>query len=132
VVLDMFLINSMPTSILFDIGASHSFITERFVEKYRISSYPLNRKLLISSLGGEMRATHSCPQVNLKIMGIDFLVNLVVLRSSGIYVILGFNMNTLFIKFIKYAGEFVSPNDITKNSYSPYVMVNAVLETSPG
>jgi hypothetical protein len=34
-----------------------------------------------------MRATHSCPHVNLKIMGIDFLVNLVVLRSSGINVV---------------------------------------------
>jgi hypothetical protein len=46
--------------------------------------------LLISSLGGEMKATHSCPHANLKIQGIDFLVNLVVLGSNGIDVVLGY------------------------------------------
>jgi hypothetical protein len=45
--------------------------------------------LHISSPGGDMKATHSCLHVNLKIQGIDFLVNLVVLGSNGIDVILG-------------------------------------------
>jgi hypothetical protein len=86
-----FLVNLIPASVLFDTGASHSFIMEHFVEKYSIPSYPLKMKLLISSPRGENRVTHSCLHVNLKIMGIVFLVNLVVLRSSGINVILGFD-----------------------------------------
>jgi hypothetical protein len=45
--------------------------------------------LHISSSGGDIKATHSCLHVNLKIQGIDFLVNLVVLGSNGIDVILG-------------------------------------------
>jgi hypothetical protein len=45
--------------------------------------------LHISSQGGDMKATHSCLHVNLKIQGIDFPVNLVVLGSNGIDVILG-------------------------------------------
>jgi hypothetical protein len=45
--------------------------------------------LHISSPGGDMKATHSCLHVNLKIQGIDFLVNLVVLGSNGIDMILG-------------------------------------------
>jgi hypothetical protein len=45
--------------------------------------------LHISSPGGDMKATHSCLHVNLKIQGIDFPVNLVVLGSNGIDVILG-------------------------------------------
>jgi hypothetical protein len=36
-----------------------------------------------------MKVTHSCLHVNLKIQGIDFPVNLVVLGSNGIDVILG-------------------------------------------
>jgi hypothetical protein len=36
-----------------------------------------------------MKATHSCLHVNIKIQGIDFPVNLVVLGSNGIDVILG-------------------------------------------
>jgi hypothetical protein len=36
-----------------------------------------------------MKSTYICPQVNLKIRGIDFQADLVVLTSSGICVILG-------------------------------------------
>jgi hypothetical protein len=85
----MFLINSIPASVLFDFGASHSFITESFVEKHNIPKYPLKKMSHISSPGGDMKATHSCLHVNPKIQGIDFLVNLVVLGSNGIDVILG-------------------------------------------
>jgi hypothetical protein len=89
VVYGMFLINSIPASVLFDSGASHSFIIESFVEKHNIPKYPLKKMLHISSPGGDMKATHSCLHVNLKIQGIDFLVNLVVLGSNGVDVILG-------------------------------------------
>jgi hypothetical protein len=47
VVYGMFLINSIPASVLFDSGASHSFITKSFVEKHNIPNYPLKKKLLI-------------------------------------------------------------------------------------
>jgi hypothetical protein len=45
--------------------------------------------LLISSPNGEMKSTYVCPWVNLRIRGIDFQADLVVLTSSGIDVILG-------------------------------------------
>jgi hypothetical protein len=89
VVYGMFLVNSIPASVLFDSGASHSFITESFVEKHNLPKHPLKKMLHISSQGGDMKATHSCLHVNLKIQGIDFLVNLVVLGSNNIDVILG-------------------------------------------
>jgi hypothetical protein len=89
VVYGMFLINSIPASVLFDSGASHSFITKSFVEKHNIPKYPLKKMLHISSLGGDMKATHLCLHVNLNIQGIYFPVNLVVLGSNGIDVILG-------------------------------------------
>jgi hypothetical protein len=47
VVYGMFLINSIPASVLFDSGASHSFVIKSFVEKHNILNYPLKRKLLI-------------------------------------------------------------------------------------
>jgi hypothetical protein len=91
IVYGMFLVNSIPASVLFDSGASHSFITESFVEKHNIPKYPLKRMLHINSPGGDMKATHSCPHVNIKIQGIDFSVDPVVLGSNGIDVILGCN-----------------------------------------
>jgi hypothetical protein len=96
VVYGMFLINSISVSVLFDSGASHSFVTKPFVEKHNISNYPLKRKLLIRSPGGEFRATHSCPQTKLEIREIRFLVELVILKSSGIDVILGIDYLTKY------------------------------------
>ena len=82
VVYGMFLIHSIPASFLFDSGASHSFVTKSFVEKHNISNYRLKRKLLIRSPGGELRATHSCPQAKIEIRGLSFLVELIILESS--------------------------------------------------
>jgi hypothetical protein len=107
-VYDMYLINSIPASVLFDSGASHSFVTKPFVEKHNISNYPLKRKLLIRSLGGELRATHSCPQTKLEIRGISFLVELIILESSGIDVILGIDYLTKYDGVISYAKRMVT------------------------
>jgi hypothetical protein len=107
-VYDMYLINSIPASVLFDSGASHSFVTKPFVEKHNISNYPLKRKLLIRSLGGELRATHSCPQTKLEIRGISFLVELIILESSGIDVILGIYYLTKYDGVISYAKRMVT------------------------
>jgi hypothetical protein len=41
-------------------------------------------------------------------------------------------MNMEFIRYIKCAGALVSPNDITKYSYNPYLVEKVVLETSSG
>jgi hypothetical protein len=39
-------------------------------------------------------------------------------------------MNTEFIKYMNYVGALVSPNDITKYSYSPYLVEKAVFGIS--
>jgi hypothetical protein len=44
--------------------------------------------MIVSSLGGDMPARQLCPKVNLKIRGVDFIANLIVLESKGIDVIL--------------------------------------------
>jgi hypothetical protein len=88
-VLDTFPVNSVPATVLFDSGASHSFITEQFMAKHDIPISSMKTHLLISSPNGEMKSTYACPRVNLKIRGMDFQANLVVLTSSGIDVILG-------------------------------------------
>jgi hypothetical protein len=89
IVLDTFPINSVPITILFDSGASHSFSTEQFMAKHDIPMSSMKTHLMISSLNGEMKSTYICPRVNLKTRGIDFQADLVVLTSRGIDVILG-------------------------------------------
>jgi hypothetical protein len=44
--------------------------------------------MIVSFLRGDMPARQLCPKVNLKIRGVDFVTNLIVLESKGIDVIL--------------------------------------------
>jgi hypothetical protein len=50
--------------------------------------------MIVSSLGGDMPARHLCLKVNLKIRGVDFIANLIVLESKGIDVILEINWSS--------------------------------------
>ena len=70
VVLGTFLVNSEPASVLFDSGASHSFITEQFGAKHNLPTSPMKQILLVSSPGKELKASHLCPRVSMNIMGI--------------------------------------------------------------
>jgi hypothetical protein len=55
VVLGMFLASSRPATILFDSGASHSFISSSFVAKHSLPIATMKYIMLVSSPGGEMR-----------------------------------------------------------------------------
>jgi hypothetical protein len=89
VVIGMFLINDTSIVVLFDSGASHSFISAAYVGKHNLPLALLRYQMIVSSLGGDMPARQLCPKVNLKIRGVDFVANLIVLESKGIDIILG-------------------------------------------
>jgi hypothetical protein len=89
VVLGMFLASSHPATVLFDSGASHSFISSSFVVRHQLPITIMKQAMLVSSPGGEMRKKHICPAISITIRGVDFLANLIVLDSKGIDIILG-------------------------------------------
>jgi hypothetical protein len=89
VIIGMFLINDTSTVVLFDSGASHSFISIAYVGKHNLPLALLMYQMIVSSLGGDMPARQLCTKVNLKIRGVDFIANLIVLESKGIDIILG-------------------------------------------
>jgi hypothetical protein len=89
VVIGMFLIDDTSTVVLFDSEASHSFISAAYVGKHNLPLAQLRCQMIVSSPGGDMSARQLCPKVNLKIKGVDFVANLIVLESKGIDVILG-------------------------------------------
>jgi hypothetical protein len=55
IVLGMFFTSSHPTTVLFDSGASHSFISSSFVAKHHLPITIMKHTMLVSSPGGEMR-----------------------------------------------------------------------------
>jgi hypothetical protein len=73
-------------------------------------------------------------QDNIKVLLILFLILGVdqdVINETTIN-LSSFGMNTEFIRYMKYAGALVNPNDITKYSYNPYLVEKAVLGMSSG
>jgi hypothetical protein len=89
VIIGMILVNSNGAIVLFDSGASHSFIAANFVQKHNLPLSMLKNRMIVSSLGGDMHARHVCSKVSIHIRGVEFLANLIVLESNGIDVILG-------------------------------------------
>jgi hypothetical protein len=88
VVIGMFPINDTSAVVLFNSRALHSFIYAAYVGKHNLPLALLMCQMIVSSLGGDMPARQLCPKMNLKIKGVDFVANLIVLESKGIDVIL--------------------------------------------
>jgi hypothetical protein len=88
VIIGMILVNDNNAIILFDSGASHSFIAASFVQKYNLPLSMLKNQMIVSS-PGDMHARHVCYKISILIRGgVKFLANLIVLESKGIDVIL--------------------------------------------
>jgi hypothetical protein len=69
VVIGMFLVNDTSVVVLFDSGASHSFLSTTYVGKHNLPLALLRCQIIVSSPGGDMPARQLCPKVNLKIRG---------------------------------------------------------------
>ena len=79
VVFGMFLVNSAPASVLFDSGASHSFISAEYIAKYSIPLCTMRSSMLVNSPGGNIRAMYQCLGVKIQIMRREFYANPIVL-----------------------------------------------------
>jgi hypothetical protein len=107
VVISMFLVNDTSAVVLFDSGASHSFISAAYVEKHNLPLALLRCQIIVSSPRGDMPARKLCLNVNIKIRGVDFVANLIVLESKSIDVILGMDWLSKHKVLIDCAKKFV-------------------------
>jgi hypothetical protein len=112
VVICMFLVEDTSAVVLFDSGASHSFIFSAYVGKHNLPLALLRCQIIVCSPGGDMPVRQLCLKVNLKIRGIDFVTNLIVLESKGIDVILGMDWlskNKVLIDYTKKSVKLTTP-----------------------
>jgi hypothetical protein len=137
VIIGMILVNDNNTIVLFDYGASHSFVAANFVQKHNLPLSMLKNQIIVSSPGGDMHARHVCPKVNILIMGVEFIANLMVLESKGIVVILGMDWLSKHKGMINYTKkavrlttnsgkevEYVAENSVTDKAASNRIMLN--------
>ncbi|WVZ70351.1 hypothetical protein U9M48_019026 [Paspalum notatum var. saurae] len=93
IVLGTFLVKNHPASILFDTGATHSFIAKAYAEKHNIDICPMKRPMVISSPRGKINTDLICSQVSIVIRGVEFYTKPIAMDLVDIDVILG--METL-------------------------------------
>jgi hypothetical protein len=143
VIIGMILVNDNNAIMLFDSGASHSFVDATFVQKHNLPICMLKNWIIVSSSRGDMHARHVCPKVSILIGGVEFLANLIVLESKGIDVILGMDWlskhNGLIdcakkaIRLTSSNGkelEYVAKNLVTDKASSNRIMLNQLDATS--
>jgi hypothetical protein len=88
-VLGTFLVNSVPARVLFDSGASHSFVTERFVAAGGFTVSQMARNMIVQIPRSQVRSHLSCEGVPVVIHGVSFQANLIILGTKGLDVVLG-------------------------------------------
>jgi hypothetical protein len=125
IVLGMLLASSHPTTILFNSGASNSFISSRFIAKHSLPIATMKHTMLVSSPGGEMRTKHICPAVSITIRGVDFLSNLILLDSKGIDIILGMDWLSKYDRVIQCARKAVKLTEKDGTSVEFVAMVQS-------
>jgi hypothetical protein len=91
VMMGTFLVANHPAIILFYSGASHTFISKRFVEQHCIPCHESREGFKIHSPGGQIFTKEVAYQVPVTLAGRDFPTNMIVLKGQDIDVIMGMN-----------------------------------------
>jgi hypothetical protein len=123
-VVGMFPIESHPTKVLFDTGATHSFVSTSWVEAHNIPIELMISPLRVNSVGGKVQSDRMCTNLRIEITGIDFPANLVVMGTEGLDVILGMNWlqrNKATVSCDKRTIKLVSPfeKEVVTELYLP-------------
>src|SRR4051812_30203256 len=104
IVLGRLLVNSVLATVLFDSGASHSFISQSFASRVDLPRDQLPSKLSVVTPGSKFTSSWTVPDVEISIQGAIFSASLVVLPRSDIDVILGMDW------LVKYKAKIDCPS----------------------
>src|ERR1041385_8507240 len=89
IVLGRLLVCLVPATVLFDSGASHSFICSAFAMSLDLLREQLPRPLSVCSPGSRVESSRVVPDVEIRIQGVVFIAFLIVFPRSYIDVLLG-------------------------------------------
>jgi hypothetical protein len=98
VALGTFLVEYHSANVLFDNGATNSFVTASWVQSHNIPVAPMYPPMRVSSVGGRTQTDRFCPSARVHIRGIEFPADLIVMgnQDTTIDVILGMNWLTKY------------------------------------
>src|SRR4051795_8536229 len=89
VILGTLPVNHVPASVLFDPGASHSFMSESYALRHEFAFEEMFSPMIIQTPGSKWQTNRVSHGNQIAIEGLVFLAYLIALKSSDIDVILG-------------------------------------------
>jgi hypothetical protein len=89
IALGMFYINAIPATILFDSGATHSFMSSRYANTNELPLKNMKTPMVVITPKGHVEANYMTHRLTLTIMGREFRATPIVLEESSIDLILG-------------------------------------------
>jgi hypothetical protein len=92
ITLGMFYINAIPATILFDSGATHSFMSDRYANTNELPLKNMKTPMLVITPKGHVEANHMTHKLTLTIMGREFWATAIILEASSIDLILGMSL----------------------------------------
>jgi energy-coupling factor transporter ATP-binding protein EcfA2 len=91
VMMGTFFVTNHPIVILFDSGASHTFMSKTFIEKHCIPTVESKEGFVIQSPGDQIFTKEVVFHVPVSLAGYEFPTNMIVIKGQGVDVILGMN-----------------------------------------
>jgi predicted aspartyl protease len=85
----MFYINAIPAAILFDSGATHSFMFARYANTNELPLQNMKTPMVVITPKGPVEANYMTHRLTLTIMGREFWATPIILEESSIDLILG-------------------------------------------
>jgi predicted aspartyl protease len=85
----MFYINAIPATILFDSGATHSFMSAQYANTNELPLKNMKTPMVVITPKGSIEANYMTRRLTLTIMGREFWVTPIILDESSIDLILG-------------------------------------------
>jgi hypothetical protein len=89
IALGMFYINAIPATILFDSGATHSFMSARYANTNELPLKNMKTPMLVITPKGPVEANYMTHRLTLTIMGREFWATPIILDERSIDLILG-------------------------------------------
>ena len=112
----MFSVNHCPVTVLFDSGASHTFISQACITRLNLHVFQMKRPYIIRAPGAHLSTSQLVRGVPLDLSGTIFQTTPIVLPSQGIDVILGMNWMKEHDAIINTSPCFIQLNSPTYGS----------------
>jgi hypothetical protein len=116
VILGTLCINSIPATVLFDFGASHSFLSQAFAQLHGIAFEGLSTPLTVHSPGSSWFSTMVSHGNIIQIGYVLFPTSLIAHKSTDIDIILGMDWLTKYQVVIDCAARSITMTDLPGNT----------------